>query len=52
MRRNTVNDTEIVHLSDLYIEVSTTKYSTFLNKLSKLLDGIHKKKLCMFQITV
>ena len=47
-------DMEILHSSDLYIEVSTTKYSTFLNKLSKfkLLDGIHKKRLCMFLITV
>ena len=51
-KENIINDTEIVHLSDLYIEVSTTKYSTLFGKLSELLNGIHKKRLCMFLITV
>ena len=34
---------EIVHSSDLYIEVSTTKYSTLFGKLSELLNGIEKE---------
>lgn len=38
-----MNDMEILHLTDLHVKAPTTRYSTFLDKLSELLNGIEKE---------